>query len=151
MNKTLFVAGLSWRVNDESLTQAFAAHPALVRATVLLDPETQRSFGFGFVAFSDADSADRARVALHGQDVRGRPIRVTRCNERVVGENGEELAGIGLTRDAYKWVMFVDGTDALYDLSDDPAQRVNLIEDPAYLEVTDSLRDEALYDRVPGS
>ena len=55
MSNKLFVGGLAWATTDASLKAAFEPFGEVVDAKVILDRETGRSRGFGFVTFSDAD------------------------------------------------------------------------------------------------
>jgi len=81
MTKKLFVGGLSWGTTDEQLKAAFEAFGA-TEAKVILDQETGRSRGFGFVTCSDDDAAKRALGELDGSELDGRTIRVNAAEEK---------------------------------------------------------------------
>ena len=67
MTKKLFVGGLSWGTKDEQLKAAFETFGAVAEAKVILDNETGRSRGFGFVTFSDDDAGSRAIQEMDGK------------------------------------------------------------------------------------
>lgn len=82
MSKKLFVGSLDWNVNDSDLMEAFGRFGNVLEAKVVLDRETGRSRGFGFVTFEDASDANTAAQELDGTELRGRAIRVNEANER---------------------------------------------------------------------
>ncbi len=87
MGKRLYVGNLPFSCTDEELRAAFEAHGTVESANVIVDRETGRSRGFGFVEMDDA-SADTAMRALDGQEMGGRPLRVNEANERRPGGGG---------------------------------------------------------------
>ncbi|OWM84223.1 glycine-rich RNA-binding protein 2, mitochondrial-like [Punica granatum] len=78
----LFIGGLSYGTDDHSLKDAFSSYGEVVEARVILDRDTGRSRGFGFVDFSSDESASSALQAMDGQELQGRNIRVSYANER---------------------------------------------------------------------
>ncbi|KAJ6142301.1 hypothetical protein N7497_011400 [Penicillium chrysogenum] len=76
------VGNLSWHTSDESLRQAFGEFGQIVDSIVMVDRETGRSRGFGFVTYSSAEEAEAAINALNEQDLDGRRIRVNLANAR---------------------------------------------------------------------
>lgn len=78
----LFVGGLSFGTDDGSLKDAFSSFGEVVDARVITDRDTGRSRGFGFVNFTDSESASSAMSAMDGQELNGRSIRVSLANER---------------------------------------------------------------------
>ena len=82
MSKRLFVGGLSWDTNDQGLQAAFAKHGEVTDAKVITDRDTDRSRGFGFVTFVNADDADRAIDAMNGTELDGRSLNVNEAKER---------------------------------------------------------------------
>ena len=83
MGKKLFVGSLSWDTNDQGLREAFASYGEIVEATVITDRDSGRSRGFGFVTFTEDESADAAKTALDGTELDGRTIRVDVARELV--------------------------------------------------------------------
>lgn len=82
MSKKLFVGGLSWDTTDQSLRAAFEAYGAVREARVILDRDTGRSRGFGFVSYDDDAAALDAIEKMNGAMLDGRTIRVNEAEER---------------------------------------------------------------------
>ncbi|KAK6161698.1 hypothetical protein DH2020_005079 [Rehmannia glutinosa] len=82
MSTKLFVGGLSYGTDDQSLKDAFASFGDVVDARVITDRDSGRSRGFGFVNFSSDESASSALSAMDGQQLNGRNIRVSFAQER---------------------------------------------------------------------
>ncbi|XP_021888963.1 glycine-rich RNA-binding protein 2, mitochondrial-like [Carica papaya] len=78
----LFIGGLSYGTDDHSLKDAFSGFGDVTEAKVILDRDTGRSRGFGFVTFDSQDSASSALSAMDGQELNGRNIRVSYATER---------------------------------------------------------------------
>jgi nucleolar protein 4 len=74
--RSLFVRSLPTTVTSEALTELFSENYPLKHATVVLDPVTKQSKGYGFVTFADADDAQRAKDEFNGHSLQGRKIRV---------------------------------------------------------------------------
>jgi heterogeneous nuclear ribonucleoprotein A1/A3 len=88
MSNKLFVGGLSWDTNDEGLRNAFGEHGPVLEAKVVMDRDTGRSRGFGFVTMGDADAAQTAMREMDGTTLDGRSIRVNEANDRGGGGGG---------------------------------------------------------------
>ncbi|KAI9244080.1 hypothetical protein EDC94DRAFT_629928 [Helicostylum pulchrum] len=84
----LFVGGLAWQTEDQSLRQKFEEFGDVVEATVVKDRDTGRSRGFGFVKFSNDDDATKAVEAMNDQEFEGRRIRVDKATDRASGGGG---------------------------------------------------------------
>lgn len=82
MAKKLFVGGLSWGTSDEGLRQAFERYGSVDEAKVIMDRDTGRSRGFGFVTFMDDDDAEKAMQAMNGAQLDGRAIKVNEAQDR---------------------------------------------------------------------
>ncbi|MFO0744538.1 MAG: RNA-binding protein [Myxococcota bacterium] len=95
MAKKLFVGGLDWGTTDQSLRQAFERFGVVTDAKVVMDRETGRSRGFGFVTFEDNAQADAAAGAMDGQPIDGRNVRVNEAQERSGGGGGGGRGGFG--------------------------------------------------------
>ena len=72
----IFVGNLNYRTDNNGLREAFERFGQVTEANVVLDRETQRSRGFGFVEMPNAQEAEAAIRALNGQDVEGRNLTV---------------------------------------------------------------------------
>ncbi|XP_027351785.1 glycine-rich RNA-binding protein 4, mitochondrial-like [Abrus precatorius] len=78
----LFVGGISYNTDDMSLREAFARYGEVIDARVIMDRETGRSRGFGFITFATSEDASSAIQGMDGQDLHGRRIRVNYAAER---------------------------------------------------------------------
>ena len=78
----IFVGNLSFNTTDDSLREAFGEFGAVDSARVILDRETQRSRGFGFVEMSDDNEARAALEGMDGKDLDGRALRVNEARPR---------------------------------------------------------------------
>lgn len=76
MGKKLYIGGLSYSTTDQSLAEAFAKAGTVESANVIVDRETQRSRGFGFVEMSSDDEAKAAIDMFDGQELEGRRLKV---------------------------------------------------------------------------
>jgi len=85
MGNKLFVGGLSWNTGDAGLKSAFERFGEVSEAKVILDRETGRSRGFGFVTFADPSSTESAIQEMNGATLDGRSIRVNEAQERPRG------------------------------------------------------------------
>lgn len=82
MATKLFIGSLAWATNDDSLRDFFAAVGTVVSASVIMDRETNRSKGFGFVEMSTEEEAKAAVEQLNGKDLDGRAIVVNEARPR---------------------------------------------------------------------
>ena len=89
MSKKLFVGGLDWNTNDQSLHQAFAQFGEVSDSKVIMDRETGRSRGFGFVTFQDNAAAAAAIKGMDGQQLDGRSVRVNEAEDKAGGGGGD--------------------------------------------------------------
>ncbi|XP_061373043.1 glycine-rich RNA-binding protein 2, mitochondrial-like [Gastrolobium bilobum] len=81
----LFIGGLSYGVDEQSLRDAFSSFGDVVEAKVITDRDTGRSKGFGFVNFNNVESAGAALSAMDGKELNQRSIRVSYANDRPAG------------------------------------------------------------------
>jgi RNA recognition motif-containing protein len=82
MGKKLYVGNLSYEVTDGDLEQLFAAHGTVESAQVIMDRDTGRSKGFGFVEMKTDQEAQAAIAALNGQESGGRSLTVNEARPR---------------------------------------------------------------------
>ncbi|KAI1372966.1 RNA-binding domain-containing protein [Hypoxylon crocopeplum] len=73
-SRSLFIRSLAPSATAETLTEFFSQHFPVKHATVILDPQTKQSRGYGFVTFTDADDAKEAKKKLDKQKLDGRPL-----------------------------------------------------------------------------
>jgi cold-inducible RNA-binding protein len=85
MGKKLYVGNLTYDVTDSALEQLFAAHGTVQSAQVIMDRDTGRSKGFGFVEMGSDQEAQAAIQALNGQMVGGRSLTVNEAKPKSEG------------------------------------------------------------------
>jgi len=78
----IFVGNLSYRTTEDEMRAAFEAYGTVSSARIILDRETQRSRGFGFVEMPNDDEARAAIEGLEGKDIDGRGLRVNEARPR---------------------------------------------------------------------
>jgi cold-inducible RNA-binding protein len=76
MGSRLYVGNLPFSVRDQALEELFASYGEIVSARVIMDRQSGRSKGFGFVEMADNESGDNALSEMNGKEVMGRPLRV---------------------------------------------------------------------------
>jgi RNA recognition motif-containing protein len=82
MGKRIYVGNLSYDVTDSALEQLFAQHGTVESAQVVMDRDTGRSKGFGFVEMKTDQEAQAAIAALNGQMIGGRNLTVNEARPR---------------------------------------------------------------------
>jgi RNA recognition motif-containing protein len=100
MGKKLYVGNLTYGVTDSALEQMFAAHGTVQSAQVIMDRDTGRSKGFGFVEMGSDQEAQAAIAALNGQQVDGRNLTVNEAKPRE-DRGGGYRGGSGGNRGGY--------------------------------------------------
>jgi RNA recognition motif-containing protein len=95
MATKLFIGSLAWATNDDSLRDLFATVGTVVSASVIMDRETNRSKGFGFVEMSSEEEAKAAVDQLNGKDLDGRAIVVSEARPREERPRGGGYGGGG--------------------------------------------------------
>ncbi len=80
MSKNLYVGNLSFNTNSDDLREMFTQFGNVTSAQVVMDRETGRSRGFGFVEMSDG--GEQAIQAMNGKDVDGRALTVNEAKPR---------------------------------------------------------------------
>ena len=85
MGKKLYVGNLPYGISDSDLEQMFAAHGTVQSAQIIMDRDTGRSKGFGFVEMSSDQEAQAAIAALNGQDKDGRALTVNEARPKTDG------------------------------------------------------------------
>jgi len=78
----IYVGNLPYSLTDSELQDMFSEFGAVSSAKVIMDRETQRAKGFGFVEMPSNDEANKAIEALNGADCKGRPLRVNEARPR---------------------------------------------------------------------
>ena len=95
MGSKLFVGGLAWATNNDSLRDHFQSFGEVVDSKVITERDTGRSRGFGFVTYADDESAAKAKDELHNSELDGRTIRVDFATDQRDRKNDRRGGGGG--------------------------------------------------------
>ncbi len=101
MSNKLFVGNLSFNATENTLNDAFAAFGTVTETNLMMDRETGRPRGFGFITMSSADEAQKAIAGMNGKEMDGRALTVNVAKpreERAPGGGGggrREYGGSG--------------------------------------------------------
>jgi len=93
MGKKLYVGNLAYSVGDSQLQQMFEPHGAVTSAQVIMDRDTGRSKGFGFVEMGSDQDAQTAIAALNGKEIEGRTLTVNEARPKEGGGGGRSGGG----------------------------------------------------------
>ena len=88
MGKKLYVGNLTYGVTDGTLAAMFEPHGTVESAQVVMDRDTGRSKGFGFVEMKTDQEAQAAIAALNGREVEGRSLTVNEARPKPEGGRG---------------------------------------------------------------
>lgn len=78
----IYVGNLSYRMDDKGLEEVFSKFGEVKSAKVIMDRETGRSKGFGFIEMVDSSAGSKAIEALNGNECEGRTLRVNEAKPR---------------------------------------------------------------------
>jgi RNA recognition motif-containing protein len=95
MSTKLFVGNLDFKVTENDLQDAFAAHGSVVETNLMMDRATGRPRGFAFVTMSSSEEAQKAIDALNGKDLGGRALTVNLARPREERPGGGGGGGRG--------------------------------------------------------
>jgi RNA recognition motif-containing protein len=99
MGKKLYVGNLAYGISDSDLQQLFEPHGTVESAQVIMDRDTGRSKGFGFVEMGSDQEAQAAIAALNGKEIEGRALTVNEARPKT--EGGGRGGGGGGGRGGY--------------------------------------------------
>ena len=91
----MYVSNLSFHTTDEDLKALFSQFGEVSSAKVIMDRETNRSRGFGFVEMPSDSEAKAAMSALNNKDIEGRALSVSVAREKSSGGGGGRNSGGG--------------------------------------------------------
>lgn len=91
----IFVGSLPYRLQEADLKELFEAYGEVNSVKLIIDRETGRSKGFGFVEMPDDEAAQKAISGLNGAEVSGRSIAVSQAEDRKPSGGGGERRGGG--------------------------------------------------------
>jgi RNA recognition motif-containing protein len=95
MGKKLYVGNLSFDIGDSNLQELFAPFGTVASAKVIMDRETGRAKGFGFVEMGTDEEAAAAIAGLNGKEVEGRALTVNEARPKTEGGGGRGGFGGG--------------------------------------------------------
>ena len=95
MGKKLYVGNLAYGVSSSDLEQMFGEHGTVQSAQVIMDRDTGRSKGFGFVEMGSDQEAQNAITAMNGKEVDGRRLTVNEARPMDGGGGGGGGGGRG--------------------------------------------------------
>ena len=79
---SIYVGNLPYQITEDELRDAFAAYGEVSSAKIIMDRETGRSKGFGFVEMPDQSTAAQAIEGMNGQQLNGRDVRVNEARPK---------------------------------------------------------------------
>ena len=95
MGRKLYVGNLPYSATEEALSEKFAEFGSVESAKLIIDRDTGRSKGFGFVEMGSDAEAQAAIDALDGQDYDGRPMKVNEAKPQEKRTGGGGRGGYG--------------------------------------------------------
>ena len=103
MSSKIYVGNLPYSINDDNLRENFAAYGDVASAKVMMDRDSGRSKGFGFVEMGSSEQAEAAIQGLNGMSVGGRSIivNISTPNEASSGGFGGGGGGYRNERSSY--------------------------------------------------
>ena len=84
----IYVGNLPYTTSETELQQSFEAYGAVARTKVIMDRDTGKSRGFGFVEMTNDEEAKAAIAALDGKDLEGRSVKVNEAKPRRNDDSG---------------------------------------------------------------
>ena len=78
----IYVGNLAWASSEQEISDAFSAYGEVEKATIIVDRDSGRSKGFGFVTMNDPEQANAAIEALNATELGGRALKVNEARPR---------------------------------------------------------------------
>ena len=78
----IYVGNLAWSASEQELSDTFGEYGTVEKATIIVDRDSGRSRGFGFVTMNDNEQGNAAIEALNGIDLGGRALKVNEARPR---------------------------------------------------------------------
>jgi cold-inducible RNA-binding protein len=82
MKNKLYVGNISFQLDEDGLSNAFSEFGTVKSSKIIMDRDTGRSKGFGFIEMENEEQAESAISNLDGKEVSGRPLRVSLAREK---------------------------------------------------------------------
>ena len=89
----IYVGNLSFKATEDDLHDAFSEFGKVNKVNIIMDRETNRSRGFGFVEMPDAHEAREAIEGLNNQTIAGREITCNEARDRGTRDSGAGQRG----------------------------------------------------------
>lgn len=84
----IYIGNLPYSISEDELRELFAAHGEVSSANIIMDRESGRSKGFGFIEMPDKAQGEAAVNAINQTDVQGRSVRVNEARPRTDNRGG---------------------------------------------------------------
>ena len=84
----IYVANISFKATDSDLKELFEEYGEVTSAKIIIDKETQRSRGFGFVEMPDTSAARQAMTKLNGFNFQGKDLTVNEARPKMENAGG---------------------------------------------------------------
>ncbi|QMU60883.1 MAG: RNA-binding protein [Gammaproteobacteria bacterium] len=84
----IYIGNLPYSISEDELRDLFAAHGEVSSANIIMDRDSGRSKGFGFIEMSDNAQGEAAINAINETDVQGRSVRVNEARPRNDNRSG---------------------------------------------------------------
>jgi RNA recognition motif-containing protein len=78
----IYVGNMSYDATEDDLRQAFSKFGQVASVNIIMDRETGRPHGFGFVEMPDANEAQNAIQSVNEQEIAGRPVKVNEARPK---------------------------------------------------------------------
>lgn len=91
----IYVGNISFETSEDNLKTMFEEYGEVTSVKIVMDRETGRSRGFGFVEMTDDDKGRTAIAEINGKDFNGRSLRVNEARERTDNRGGGGGGGRG--------------------------------------------------------
>ena len=91
----IYVANISFKATDSELKELFEEYGEVSSAKIIIDKETQRSRGFGFVEMPDDTAARQAMTKLNGHNFQGKDLMVNEARPKTDSPRGGGGGGYG--------------------------------------------------------
>jgi len=82
MATKIYVGGLAYETTEDELKELFAQHGSVESVNIIMDRDTGRSKGFGFVEMPSAEESQKAITVLNGKELGGRKLTINQARPR---------------------------------------------------------------------